>query len=83
MNALCVVGEWRKFAMPAVFTSMLDASRVWNADTFLFYHTRYDVTAMKHPQRLRMARANIHGCSSWVFILAPVQFVTAVSWLIS
>ena len=66
MNALCVVGEWRTFAMPAVFTSILDASRVWNADTFLFYHTRYDATAMKHPHR--------EGASACAFnstILAP------------
>ena len=51
MNALCVVGEWRTFAMPAVYTSIVQASKVWRADAFMFYHTRYDAEAMSHPHR--------------------------------
>ena len=43
MNALCVVGEWRTFAMPAVYNSVVNAARVWDADSFMFYHTRYDL----------------------------------------
>lgn len=51
MNALCVVGEWRTFAMPAVHLSIVKAAKVWNADAFMFYHTRYDGKAMAHSHR--------------------------------
>ena len=51
MNALCVVGEWRTFAMPAVHLSIVKAAKVWNADAFMFYHTRYDGKAMAHGHR--------------------------------
>ena len=58
MNALCIVGEWRTFAMPAVHTSVVQASKVWHADAFLFYHTRYNAKAMSHPHR-----DNASGCA--------------------
>lgn len=51
MNALCVVGEWRTFGMPGVYESIAHASQVWQADAYMFYHTRYDAKAMSHPHR--------------------------------
>ena len=46
--ALCIVGEWRTFGMPAVHEGVELARHVWQADVFMFYHTRYDAVAMAH-----------------------------------
>ena len=49
--ALCIVGEWRTFGMPAVHEGVELARHVWQADVFMFYHTRYDAVAMAHKRR--------------------------------
>ena len=49
--AVCIVGEWRTFSMPAVHNGIEQARRIWNADVFMFYHLRYDARAMAHPNR--------------------------------
>jgi len=49
--ALCIVGEWRTFGMPTVHEGVELARHVWQADVFMFYHTRYDAVAMAHKNR--------------------------------
>ena len=49
--ALCVVGEWRTFGMSALHAGVRQVADVWDADLFLFYHTRYNASEMTHPHR--------------------------------
>lgn len=49
--AVCIVGEWRSFGMPAVHTSILQAVRSWKADAFFHYHTRYNKKTTAHPDK--------------------------------
>lgn len=72
MNALCIVGEWRTFAMPAVHASILEASQAWNADVFMFYHTRYDSVAMSHKHR-----ENASSCAFNSYLLSAFKVARA------
>lgn len=49
--AVCIVGEWRSFGMPAVHTSILQAVSSWKADAFLHYHARYNKKATARPDK--------------------------------
>lgn len=62
--ALCIVGEWRTFGMPAVHEGVELARHVWQADVFMFYHTRYDAVAMAHKHR-----QNAEACAEETHLL--------------
>jgi hypothetical protein len=47
--AVCIVGEWRSFGMPAVHTSIIQAVTSWKADAFFHYHTRYSENTISRP----------------------------------
>ena len=79
MNALCVVGEWRTFAMPAVYNSVVNAARVWDADSFMFYHTRYDASQNTHPHRENATACAFDGTLLASFIVAKEMPLTDCS----